>query len=138
MHPRILILAIALHFVSTTTHAADMAGNYAIWGAGGTSCHQFQKSENRTSERYRAFLMGYLTAFNTLSDETYSATGTKTLDEALAMIVKYCKSHQMESFDRAIQQTLSELYNSRLRQPKGYERAWGRSAKTSPEQDSPE
>jgi len=113
--------------------AADPAGNYAIWGVGRASCHQYLKSADATEDtRYKVFLMGYLTAFNTLSEDTYSATGPQPLDESLAWLSDYCGAHQMDSFDRAVQQLVDERFETRQRVPPGRERGWGRAATGAP------
>lgn len=107
--------------------AADAAGNYAIWGVGRTSCHQFLKT-GADDARFRPFAMGYLTAFNTLSEDTYNATGSHNLESAFEWLRGYCEAHQMDSFDRALQQMLSEWFESRHRVPPGRQQGWGQSA----------
>lgn len=118
--------------------AADTAGNYAIWGVGRASCHQYVKSNNATEdERYKVFLMGYLTAMNTLSEDTYNVTGTQPLDAALVWLTDYCGEHQMDSFDRAVQQLVDARFEQRQRVPPGRERGWGRAGTAAPT-DSPQ
>ena len=133
MLTRKIICALLLQIAACRAHAADAAGNYAIWGVGGSSCHQFLKSANDESRNhYRVFVMGYLTAFNTLTAETYSATGAQTLEVSIDAIEAYCIVHQMDSFDRAIQQLLTSLYASRVQESPNGKRAWGRAAKAAP------
>ena len=72
--------------------------------------------------------MGYLTAFNTLSDDTYNATGSRRLDASLQWLSDYCGSHQMESFDRAVQHLIEDAYDDRERTPPGRSRGWGAAA----------
>lgn len=136
MTPRLLprVLTIVLLLISSVnTPAADGAGNYAIWGVGRASCNQYVKSDNATTDdRYKAFLMGYLTAVNTLSDDTYDVTGGKALDDALGWLTTYCGAHQMDSFDRAVQQLVEAGYETRQRVPPGYERGWGRALQAPP------
>jgi len=124
---RILRWTLVLQIITFPAAAADAAGNYAIWGVGRSSCHQYLQSPgNDAHDRYKVFVMGYLTAFNTLQEDTYNATGAQPLGESLVWLSDYCKTHQMESFNRAIQQMLSTLYESRQRVPPGRERGWGR------------
>ena len=129
--------ALALLLVpSLNTLAADAAGNYAIWGVGRASCHQYLKSDNATTDdRYKVFLMGYLTAVNTLSDDTYNVTGSRPLDEALGWLTDYCGKHQMDSFDRAVQQLVDAGFEARQRVPPGHERGWGRTGQPAPSAD---
>ena len=113
--------------------AADNAGNYAIWGVGRASCHQFLKSRKDDSDtRFRVFLMGYLTAFNTLRDNTYDITAGRSIIDSLQWIETYCESHQMDAFDRAIQQLLDHRYAARHQVPPGQARGWGRATSTEP------
>lgn len=136
MSPRpthILIAITLLLAPPLDSPAADAAGNYAIWGVGRASCHQYVKSDNATSdERYKVFLMGYLTAVNTLSDDTYNVTGSQPLDAALGWLTEYCGAHQMDSFDRAVQQLVDAGFDTRQRVPPGYERGWGRTGQPAP------
>jgi hypothetical protein len=126
---RALLWALVLQLVAGAAFAADAAGNYAIWGVGRSSCHQFVESLSATSgERYRIYLTGYLTAFNTLREDTYNATGGQSLDLSVGWLADYCELHQMESFDRAIKQMLSSQFESRQQVPPGRERGWGRPA----------
>ena len=135
-------LGFALLLVSQASLAADKSGNYAIWGVGRASCHQYLKSLDATvDERYKLYLFGYLTAFNTLSADTYNVTAATPLTTTLENISAYCEDHQMDSFDRAIQQVIDRAFESRHRVPPGRERGWGRAAPpkkaTSPEQSTP-
>ena len=124
----LILVAALLCTTSMCGSAADKAGNYAIWGLGGSSCHAFLKAQNQpTAENYQNFLMGYLTAFNTLSSDTYSATAGQSLELSMHAIRTYCSDHQMDSFDRAIQQTLTSLYTSRLRESPNASQVWRRS-----------
>ena len=127
MAPRILLTMLLPQLITCAVLAADPAGNYAIWGVGRSSCHQFIKSAGSDSgARYKVFLMGYLTAFNTLREDTYNVTGNQPLDISLTWLSDYCELHQMDSFDRAIQQLLDTLHDSRQRVPPGREHGWGR------------
>lgn len=133
-----LMWMLLLQIVAYAAAAADPAGNYAVWGVGRSSCYQFGKSlRGDPHDRYRVFLMGYLTAFNTLREDTYNATAAQPLDQSINWLADYCTAHQMESFDRAIQQMLSTLYDSRQRVPPGRERGWGGPAAKTQRPDPP-
>jgi hypothetical protein len=107
--------------------AADAAGNYAIWGAGGRSCHQFQRSATDAAARapFKDFLMGYLTAYNTLAAVTYNALGDMSLEDALGWLDGYCDLHKLDSFDRALGEMLRERHESRT-QASSTSGGWGR------------
>jgi hypothetical protein len=140
MPSRILIATLTLQLVTFAVLAGDREGNYAIWGVGRSSCYQFVKSaQGDPDDRYKVFLMGYLTAFNTIRDDTYNVTGTRSLDLSIAWLLDYCESHQMDSFDRAIQQMIDDSYDSRQRVPPGRGRGWGRpTTEPKPEQKTPQ
>lgn len=122
------LLALALHCAIAV--AADSAGNYAIWGAGGRSCHQFLRAaaDNAQAAEYRDYLMGYLTAINTLATDTYDTVGGESLETALAWINAYCAGHKIESFERALTQLVDAHHALRSRLPPGAARGWGGSA----------
>lgn len=109
--------------------AADPAGNYAIWGAGARSCNQFGLSAG-SAERsaFRHFLMGYLTAYNTLAPETYNALGEASLEDALAWLETYCDTHKLDSFERAVMQLVAAHHAERERGAAAGDggAAWGR------------
>ncbi len=106
--------------------AADGAGNYAIWGVGQSSCFQFTKAIAKDdTEAYRNYLMGYLTAFNTLSESTYNVTGKAKLSEVSEWLEGYCDLHQIESFNRAIQQYVSQQFENRSTVAPGSSQGWG-------------
>ncbi|MGE0858510.1 MAG: hypothetical protein AB7I01_15795 [Gammaproteobacteria bacterium] len=114
-----LWLCAALTAAALPAVAADAAGNYAIWGAGGRSCHQFDVADPAQAAAFRDFLMGYLTAFNTLAPETYDALGGESLETAVQWLHDYCDQHQMDSFERALGQLLLARHDARSRVPPG-------------------
>ena len=123
---RLFIGCALLAFGSKSAVAADAAGNYAIWGLGQSSCFQFTKALAKDeTDRYRDYLMGYLTAFNTLSENTYNVSGKAKLSEISEWIANYCDMHQIESFNRAIQQYVSEQYEQRTTVAPGSSQGWG-------------
>ncbi|MGR8949416.1 MAG: hypothetical protein ACU84Q_15330 [Gammaproteobacteria bacterium] len=112
--------------LSCSAGAADAAGNYAIWGVGQSSCHQFTKSIAKgDTSAYDNYLMGYLTAFNTLSENTYNISGKTKLSEITEWIEGYCDLHQIESFNRAIQQYVSQQFENRTTVSPGSSQGWG-------------
>lgn len=112
--------------VSCALSAADGQGNYAIWGAGGRSCNQFSQSRPDAAKlaTFRDYLMGYLTAFNTLAPDTYDALGGESLETSLNWLDEYCGQHKMDSFERAVGQLLLTRHEQRSRTPPGTSRGW--------------
>jgi len=92
--------------------AADGEGNYMVWGMGRASCHSFLR-ERGADERYATYLMGYLTAYNALVPQTYSASGRRDLDALLDLIETHCAEHRMDSYERAIGRVLERIASER-------------------------
>ncbi|MEX2482623.1 MAG: hypothetical protein WD928_17335 [Gammaproteobacteria bacterium] len=113
---------------AASSMAADAGGNYAIWGPGGRSCNQYQRSVEDVAARasFRHFLMGYLTAYNALAPKTYNALGDMSLGQALAWLDDYCAAHQLDSFDRALAQMLIDRHPSRTQAGDTPAASWGR------------
>jgi len=123
------LLTLSITIATQSTIAADAEGNYAIWGEGGASCFQYNKA--RLSEKdssFKSYLRGYLTSYNTVSDDTYSITGAMKLPEALEWIDNYCDEKSIDSFDRAIQMLITEVEDKRHKTPSsiGITEGWGK------------
>jgi hypothetical protein len=97
--------------------AADAEDNYVVWGPGRMSCNSYLKDrESGAGEsRYRDFLMGYLSAHNALSAETFSVSGDMPLGAILHRVDEYCEAHRIEGLERAIRRVLADLHPSRWR-----------------------
>ncbi|MEQ8234973.1 MAG: hypothetical protein RLW61_01645 [Gammaproteobacteria bacterium] len=125
-----LVPALLLAASSSTAGAADAAGNYAIWGAGSRSCHQFERARDDSTAlaSFRDYLMGYLTAYNTLAPQTYDALGGLSLEDALAWVDDYCDLHKIDSFERAVAQLIVSRHDARSRGHGSSSGSWGRPA----------
>ena len=124
-----VLLTLSISLSVQNTMASDEEGNYAIWGEGGASCFHYQKA--RLSEKddvFKAYLRGYLTSYNTVSEDTYSITGATTLTEAMEWIDNYCDEKSIDSFDRAIQMLITEVEDDRYKSPNsiGITKGWGK------------
>lgn len=111
------------------TFAADATGNYAVWGVGHASCNQFVNAYDKdAAQDYKSFLAGYLTAFNTVTDGVYQATGQNTVTDNLKALRAHCDTHRMDSFELAIRSLLQE--SARAEEQQAHERSqrWGRPA----------
>ncbi len=98
--------------------AADSSGGYAIWGAGQKSCFSYNKTRKTDDDGYYHFyLLGYLTAFNAHTPETYRISGKKTLSDILLWLDDYCTGKPVHGFDQAILEFIAEHY------PKRYKRS---------------
>lgn len=107
--------------------AADAEGNYAVWGVGQASCYQFGKAYAAGElDTFKAYLAGFLTAYNVVTEGVYQATGQRTLPENLAELDALCAKNPMDSFERAIQALIAKGYEEQRKAHAGA--AWGRAA----------
>lgn len=119
------ILGCVLLGAGSAAQAIDRDGNYAIWGIGQASCFQYGKAYAKADlAAYKAYLAGYLTAYNALVKDVYQVTGKHTVDDNLAEIQAHCAKNPMDSYERGIQ-ALIEASTSRAADGAG---AWGRAA----------
>ena len=71
----ILLVLTCVTMIPVSSQAVDSNGHYAIWGKGNKSCHSYNISKNTDEEqRFKDYIMGYLTAFNVQMPETYRIT----------------------------------------------------------------
>ncbi len=106
--------------------AADGEGNYAIWGVGNSTCHHYNKArKSGEDDNYKNFVMGYLTAYNTLAEETYRITGDKNLTAVLDTFDAKCKVAPVNSFELVLTEIIQELYKGRLKKAESKQkRVW--------------
>lgn len=108
-----LITGLLMIFAHTAM-AVDKSGNFAIWGAGQKSCFNYSQARKSEDDNYyRYYLMGYLTAYNTLIAETYRVSGNKNLSDILGWLDNYCESKQVLGFDHAISEFVAEHFPNR-------------------------
>lgn len=112
-----LLALLALALPATAT---DKNGNYAIWGVGSSACIKY--SSMRTSKEdgnYRDYLMGYMTAYNNLAENTYSISSTMTLDDILVWLDGECELKPTFSFDQVIMEFIIAHHEKRAKFPPG-------------------
>jgi hypothetical protein len=125
--PASLAIVLGAGAFPAAAQAADPDGLYAIWGLGQTSCHQYNQAREKDAQGdYKVYLMGYLTAYNTFSPDTYSLSADKPLPEILAWLDKYCTAHQVDGFDRAARQLVESLRAQRQVKSPARAPKWGR------------
>jgi len=113
-----VVLVLAAHL----QHAAGMdeSGRYAIWGAGLKSCHSYGKARAKQEDAsYRDYLMGYLTAYNALTPETYRLSAGQNLEAILGWFDAYCGARPVHGFDQAVLEFISEHHPARRKRAAG-------------------
>ena len=109
----VLILGLSLQI-----QAADRLGNYAIWGPGQKSCYRYLKERTAAEDApYKSYVMGYLTAYNAVTPETYSISRDMNLDEILVWLDDYCDVNQMGGIEAAMLEFISAHHEKRFRTP---------------------
>jgi hypothetical protein len=104
----------------------DANGNHGVWGIGQSSCHSYNKArEGGDYNGYKVYLMGYLTAYNSLIPDTYNITGTTDLNGVLAWLDRYCKKTAIDSYEHALKQMVTEMHETRMKKATGGPE-WGR------------
>jgi len=105
-----------LMLISFSGHSADKSGNFAIWGAGNKSCHSYyQAREVNDFDKFKDYLMGFLTAYNIITPETYSISGSMKLDDVLTWFDDHCGLQPTISFEHALSDFISEHFDNRMK-----------------------
>jgi len=116
MKMRVLIAAALL--VTVSGYAADKSGHYAIWGPGNKSCHSYNLARAAdTYDHFKNYLMGYLTAYNYLTPETYRVEGDMDINQILSWFDAQCELKPISSFEEAIANFINEHHDQRLKRP---------------------
>jgi hypothetical protein len=105
-----------LALIPLQLQAADSKGHFAIWGKGNKSCHSYNISRNTDEEqRFKDYIMGYLTAFNVQMPETYRIAGHMNLDEILAWLDDYCELKPIMAFEQSLAEFITGNYDKRMK-----------------------
>lgn len=106
--------------------ADDSNANHAVWGIGRTSCHGYSQARAAGEfTEYKVYSMGYLTAYNALTPNTYNVSGAADLNGVLAWLDDYCRKTPVDSFDHALRQMVTQMHESRVKKAPGAQ-TWGR------------
>ena len=109
-------MAVSLMICTITVSAADSKGNYAIWGLGKKSCHSYNLARAEvTDEKFKDYTMGYLTAYNHITPETYSISRDMDLDEVLTWMDDQCQLKPVISYEEALVTFIIEHYENRMK-----------------------
>lgn len=115
MRNLILMLLICASF---TAYARDKNGNYAVWGPGDKSCFSYNNARKADKyDEYKYFIMGYLTAYNTLTPDTYRISGMDQFPDVLKWLDDYCQKTPVHGFEQAVSDYIVAHHESRLARP---------------------
>ena len=112
---RYLYTLFLLLFLSAAVHAVDKNGQYAIWGLGADSCHKYNLAREADQYNdYKNYIMGFFTAYNIITPETYRISGEMDLDSVLDWFDDECSLKPIISFEEALSNYVVENYDKRL------------------------
>lgn len=112
-----IIVTLLASILSLSVYAADKDGNYAVWGPGEKSCYSYMKAREADNyDDYKHFIMGYLTAYNTLTEETFRISGDKNMSQILEWVDSYCEPKGVHGFEQAVTNFIIEHHETRQAQ----------------------
>jgi hypothetical protein len=114
---RILLIAF-LASISMPSMAMDKNGNFAVWGPGRHSCYSYSQARKAEKyDQYKYYIMGFLTAYNTLTPDTYQISGVDKFPDVLTWLDNYCDKKPMQGFEQAVSGYIVAHHGSRLSAP---------------------
>lgn len=101
---------------TATSWAADRKGNYAIWGAGGASCNQYNQARlDGEDKSFIGYISGYFTHYNQITERTTNIAGSTNMLEILGILDEVCSEKPVLSFNDAIAALVVQLHPQRQR-----------------------
>jgi hypothetical protein len=97
--------------------AMDAEGNFAIKGAGITSCAQYTQAleaESRELYLFAGWIDGYLSAVNQFQEETFDVAPWQTTELLARLLGEYCQRNPEAQFMLAVTQMLRSMFPARL------------------------
>ncbi|MDQ1363010.1 MAG: hypothetical protein QG652_870 [Pseudomonadota bacterium] len=98
--------------------AADEHGTYWIYGVGRQNCSTYlaaRKAGGFEEISYKNWIMGYLTAVNRSTPDTYNILGESDMPGALAWLDRHCTKYPDETMYMAMPNMLAVMYPQRRR-----------------------
>ena len=100
------------------TQAADAQGNFLGYGAGTQMrCAEFSATGVLADSPLEAWLMGYVTAINIVTEDTYDIVGSGGGEALYKAIAEVCKQNPEADLVEAVEPALQSLADSRHRVP---------------------
>lgn len=112
------LLALTM-LVSVSVWAGDENGQFAALGT--KSCGMYidqRKAAAWPDTVSRAWIAGYLTAYNRLVPDTYNIIGNSDLESVTLWLENYCRAHPLNDLDDAMNRLVIELDPKRHRTAK--------------------
>lgn len=109
----LLLLAIV---PSLPVLAADEHGLYWIYGVGRQNCSTYlaaRKAGGFEEISYKNWIMGYLTAVNQSTAQTYDILGESDIQGALSWLDHHCEKYRTDTIYMAMPNMLAVMYPQR-------------------------
>jgi hypothetical protein len=106
------VVAFLAAFAATSgAWAADKNSQYGMLT---DTCGEYVKdrAKNRTL-RHTSWIAGYVTAYNSVSPETYNILGKSNVQSAMLWLDNWCKAHPSENLAGGMHALVQELYPTR-------------------------
>ncbi len=121
---RTIFVLVMLFFLPATVNAADINGAYNIVFAKGqmgscglyvTARDEQRRGKYRKINTHITWIYGYMTAYNTLTPDTYDIMGQTDRSAILRWLENYCKQNPLKRFAEAMELLTAELHPRRIR-----------------------
>ena len=119
-----MIFVLAMFFLPATVNAEDIDGAYFIlfhkteMGSCGqyvTARDEGRRDKRRQENIHISWIIGYLSAYNRQTPDTYHIMGQTDLPAILLWLENYCKRNPLEHFAKAVELLTDELHPRRIR-----------------------
>lgn len=100
----------------TPLYAKDLKGEYAVFGPGGKTCKSFilaLELDGKYYDEYELWLLGYFSAYNQYTPNTYNILGIRRLDQIISWLEQYCQKNLNEFFVTAAAVLLKNMHDTR-------------------------
>lgn len=115
---RLILGAMLLTALSGAWAADNGTGTYAANSRGCGDYVNDRKAGGEPNIIDEWWVVGYLTAYNTWTPDTYQILGNSTTASAMLWLDNYCKAHPLKNLADGMRQLIVELYPNRHRTAK--------------------
>ncbi|MEJ2174472.1 MAG: hypothetical protein P8Y76_06075 [bacterium] len=110
------LLAMLL-LASCSAWSADQNGHY--WAGDDLACGIYvevrKDPKNVTNTMMSSWVMGYVTAFNKQTPETYDIMGNTSTDKLMLRLEKYCDANPLNTVSQGMDVLTQELHPQRMK-----------------------
>jgi hypothetical protein len=112
---RSIATTLALVLATSSALAADLNENFYMMGPGTVSCKQYAYATDEQKVIAQTWMVGYISAVNRMSADTWHIAGEAKLEAVYAMIAKHCMDNPETALGIATQNVLDQLRPNRTR-----------------------